>query len=263
MELPTEFTEPKSSSKIENFGMILFGPPKVGKTTFASEWPDNLMVECEPNGADWVRCKKVEVNSMAELREVYGLIRKDKSFKTVTIDSLDKVASWIEGEICAEMGLKNILDNKKGEKIGNQWGEYQERIMALVLGTLKIDRNILFLAHTKKAETDGNGTVINPKSINLYGSTATKVLAMINNIGYMYAREVPGGETKRFLSFKSGDSVEIGSRHPALRDKIIELPLGGAYKAFERCFTDKPAEVKKPQIKDPAKEAPKPAAATK
>jgi len=240
MELPKEYSEPKEMDKLEGFNMILFGPPKVGKTSFAADWPDSLIIECEPNGADHIRCKKVDVSSMDELRQVYQLVRQDTTFKTVVIDSLDKVSSWIEQEICKELGTTSIMESKKGERNGVQWGMYKERVLAFVLGTIKLGKNVIFISHTKKAETDGNGSIINPKSINLYGSTASEVLALVNNIGYMMAKEVEGGKVKHFVSFKAGQAVEAGSRNASLRDKVIEIPLGKGYEAIEQCFK-KPA----------------------
>lgn len=239
MQLPTEYSEPKNQG-LKNFNMILFGPPKVGKTSFAADWPDSLIIECEMNGADHIRCKKVDVNSMEELREVYKLVKEDKVFKTIVIDSLDKVAAWIEQEICSELGTTSIMESKKGERNGVQWGMYKERVLGFVLGTMKLGKNVIFISHTKKAETDANGSVINPKSINLYGATASEVLALVSNIGYMMAKEVEGGKVKHYVSFKAGQSVEAGSRSPALRDKIIEVPLGKGYEVFEQCFNPKP-----------------------
>lgn len=243
MELPKTYSEPDKGLP-PDFKMIIFGPPKVGKTTFASEWPNSILLECEPKGARYIRSKKLDINSLEEFREAYKLLKDDKEFDTVCIDSLDRVASWIEKEICVEMGIPNILAAKKGEQHGAQWGEYRERVLGFLEGCSRLNKRVIILAHTKKAETDGQGMVINPKTINIYGSTASQILALTENIGYMYAREVEQGRTKHYLSFRAGETVEAGSRHPALRDKILELPLGGGYKVFEACFAEPAAEPK-------------------
>ena len=253
MELPKEVSEVKHEGIPMDLVLIVFGAPKVGKTTFASEFPDSVLLECEPGGAKYVRCKKMDINSLQEFREAYMLLKNDTSFKTVTIDSLDKVASWLEAEICKEMGLSNIMDAKKGERHGSQWGEYKERVLAFVLGLQKLGKNIVLLAHTKNAETDGNGSVINPRTINLYGQTASQVMAAVENIGYMFAREVEGGVVKRYISFKGGETVIGGSRHPALRDKVLELPLGGGYKEFEKQFLPPQPAQEKPKVETKTK----------
>lgn len=245
MELPMIDSIPKLEGLPEKFSMLVFGPPKVGKTTFASEWPKAIILECEPGGADLVKCRKLDITCLPEFRAAYKLLVNDSTFETVVVDSLDRLGSWVEDEICAEMGLSNIMDSKKGERHGSQWGEYKARMLQAVSAMEKLNKKIIFLAHTKKNETDGNGLVINPKTINLYGATAIATMALIQNIGHMFAKEVEGGKTKRYLSFAPGMNVECGSRHPVLSDRILEIPKGKGYEVFSACFVPEKIEEKK------------------
>ena len=238
IELPTENSKPEITGIPDNFSMVLFGQPKVGKTTFAAEFPDSILLECESGGAKYTSCKKVDINNITELREAHKLLMSNETFKTVIIDSIDKVAEWLEAEICKSMNIKNIMETKKGERFGSQWGEYKENVLKTINAFLMLNKKVIFIGHLKKADTDGNGGVINPKTINIYGQTATHILSTIDNIGYMFAREDTNKKIKRYLSFKAGEMVESGSRCPAISDKVIELPLGKGYKAFEKCFTE-------------------------
>lgn len=235
MELPKEYHQPKIEGIPKKFGMIIFGPAKVGKTTFACEFPNSLIIEAEPNGADFQRCKKIDVTNLSQVREIYKLLKNDKTFETVIIDSLDKVASWIEDEICKEIGIQTIMDTKKGERHGVQWVLYKEQILKLAETFFSLEKRIIFLSHTKKLESDGMGNVLNPKTINLYGSTAPQLLARAENIGYMFCQKHEG-QVKHYLSFEPGINIEAGARHPALSGKIIELPKGEGYKSFESLF---------------------------
>jgi len=241
--LPTEFFEPKLEGIPKKLGMVVFGAAKVGKTTFASEFPNSLIIEAEPNGADYVKCKKIDVKSLKEIRDIFAKLKTDNTFETVIIDSLDKVSSWIEKEVCEEVGIKNIGETKKNEKFGTQWILYKEKVLSFVESFLKLDKKVIFLSHTKKTETDGFGTVLNPKTINLYGSTAIELLALVDNIGYMFCQKSEG-KIKHYLSFEGGLNVEAGGRHPALSGKIIELEKGKGYEAFESLFNIKKTEVK-------------------
>jgi len=240
LELPKEDYVPVIDGLPKKFSMIVFGPPKVGKTTFGSEFEKSLILELEPGGADHVRCRKLDISSLRDFRSLYKTLKEDTEYSTIVIDSLDKIASWIEDEICAEMGLTNIMDAKKGERHGSQWGEYKARVLGFLSGMSKLDKRVIFLAHTKRADIDNNGQAINPKTINLYGQCASQVLALVDNVGYMFAEEVEAGKVKHFLSFRPGAYVEAGARHPALSGKRIELPKGKAYAAFEDCFKPQP-----------------------
>lgn len=238
LALPKDFHIPKLEGIPKKLGMIVFGSAKVGKTTFASEFPNSLLIEAEPNGADFCKCKKMDVKSLDEVRGIFALLEKDTTFDTVIIDSIDKVASWIEIEVCKQIGINNILDTKKGEKFGSQWGVYKEKILNLIECFLTLNKKVIFISHTKKMEMDANGNVLNAKTINLYGSTAIDLLAIVDNIGYMYCQKVEG-KVKHFLSFEGGVNVEAGGRHPALSGKIIEIVKGKGYEAFANLFNKK------------------------
>lgn len=234
--LPTEDFVPEIGGIPKDFSMIVFGPPKVGKTTFGASWPKSLLLECESGGAKYVKSRKMDLSSLGELRKVWNLLKTDTAYENVVLDSLDRVAQWIEDEICAEMGLKNIMDAKKGERHGAQWGEYVQRVLMFLEGWKSLGKRLILLAHTKKAETDGQGLVISPKTINLYGQTASRVMAIVENIGHLYAVEGEGGNIQRILSFRAGTHVEAGSRHPLLTDRQIVLPRDGGYQAFAALF---------------------------
>jgi hypothetical protein len=197
------------------------------------------LLECEPGGATYVKCRKLDINSLTELRQAWSLLQKDTQYDTVVIDSLDSISQWIEEEICAEMGLKNIMDTKKGERHGAQWGEYCQRVLTILAGWKMLGKRLVFLAHTKKAETDGQGLVISPKTINLYGQAAGRVMAIVDNIAHLYAEETPEG-IQRVLSFRAGTHVEAGSRHPLLTDKKIVLGRENPYEDFAALFEVKP-----------------------
>jgi len=243
IELPTEYHQPKIEGIPKKFGMIIFGPAKVGKTTFACEFPNSLIIEAEPNGADFQRCKKIDVTNFLQVREIYKLLKNDKTFETVIIDSLDKVAGWIEDEVCKEVGINTIMDTKKGERHGAQWALYNEKILNFIDTFLSLEKRIIFLAHTKKLEADGMGNILNPKTINLYGKTTEDVLALIDNVGYMFCQKIEG-KVNHYLSFEPGINVTAGGRHPALSGKIIELPKGEGYKSFASLFEKPKKETK-------------------
>lgn len=236
LALPAEDHVPAPMDGIPmDLSMIVFGPPKVGKTQFGASFPKSILLECEPGGAKYQRCRKLDIESYDQLKEAYKLLSKDKTYETIVIDSLDRVAQWIEAEICREMGIGHIMAAKKGQKHGEQWGEYVKRALAFLEAWKHLGKRMIFLAHTKKVETDGDGLVISPKTINLYGQAANRVVSIVDNIGHLYAKD-DNGKTIRVLSFKPGVHVEAGSRHPALADKMIEIPAEKGYTTFEALF---------------------------
>jgi len=69
--LPKEKRKPKLEFP-EQATWLVYGPPKCGKTTSAATWPEPLIIECEPGGADYIEGYIVEIDSRARLGSGLG-----------------------------------------------------------------------------------------------------------------------------------------------------------------------------------------------
>ncbi len=95
MELPK--TVVKASRKSPK-NMIIYGPPKIGKTTVLSQLKDCLIIDLE-EGSDMVDALKIKVNNLKELGEVgKAIIQDGKPYKYVAIDTISKLEEWCEAE---------------------------------------------------------------------------------------------------------------------------------------------------------------------
>src|SRR6266496_1417977 len=47
--------------------LLLYGGSKAGKTTGCASLPDSLILELEPNGADFVAARKIDITGMPHL----------------------------------------------------------------------------------------------------------------------------------------------------------------------------------------------------
>ena len=50
--------------------LILYGVPKIGKTTILSHLPDCLIIDIE-SGSDYVDALKVKISTLSELKELW------------------------------------------------------------------------------------------------------------------------------------------------------------------------------------------------
>ena len=95
MELPKK--KVKASRKSPK-NMIIYGPPKIGKTTVLSQLDDCLIIDLE-EGSDMVDALKVKVSSLKELAEVgKAIVKEGKPYKYVAIDTISKLEEWCEDE---------------------------------------------------------------------------------------------------------------------------------------------------------------------
>ena len=76
MELPTKPQRVDLEGMPKDLSLLLFGPPKIGKSTFGASFPNSLLVECEPKGARYINGRVVQVTGLSELREVWKLLKE-------------------------------------------------------------------------------------------------------------------------------------------------------------------------------------------
>ena len=99
--------------------LLLYGAPKVGKTTMLSVLDDCLIIDTE-KGSRMIEGYIQEVNSREELINTLIEIKesKDVSYKYIAIDTIDKVAEWAERQVCKEEGVAAIGDLAFGKGYG-------------------------------------------------------------------------------------------------------------------------------------------------
>ncbi len=225
------------------FKMIVEGPSKVGKTTFAASFPDAIIIECEPGGAAHAGCYVLDVvtnrkDPLTGIRMAIEELKTDTRFRTVILDTIDAAADLVAREVCKKLNIETIADAPKGSRHGVQWEKYANEVTGLVGALIALPKNVIVLGHTKPATYDGEGdkrVMRNPEGLDIYGKAARILYARVDNIGHLKVVN-EGGQLKRVLSFRGGLDCTRGSRHPALSDKEILLPQVGGYSVFEALF---------------------------
>ena len=95
MELPKKVV--KASRKSPK-NMIIYGPPKIGKTTVLSQLKDCLIIDLE-DGSDMVDALKVKVSNLKELADLgKEIIKQKRPYKYIAIDTISKLEEWCESE---------------------------------------------------------------------------------------------------------------------------------------------------------------------
>ena len=128
-----------------------YGQPKIGKTTFASKWPNPIFVQTEDGAAGLAVSKIPETpcESWTELMDCLRVIAKDpQDRKTVVIDTLDRAEALAQAQVRDEhfQGCeKDYMSYHKGPAIAG-------KMMAELLSALDYIRkthsmNIVLLAH--------------------------------------------------------------------------------------------------------------------
>lgn len=228
MVLPTSPVKALSKSPRK---LLLYSPPKCGKTTAVSFLENYLILDFE-KGASFLDCVKIEVNSTAHLREIVEAVNAaGKPYKYGVVDTTTKLE---------EMVLPLAAELYRATPMGKNWGligtspDPQANILTLPNGggylylreayqkvTNAIDScfdRVIYLGHLKDKMLEKNGKEVSAKDIDLTGKIRNIVCANSDAIGYMYR---DGNQT--VVSFKTAQDIICGARPEHLREQEIVL----------------------------------------
>tara|TARA_R100000664_G_C2700194_1_gene100825 strand:+ start:137 stop:802 length:666 start_codon:yes stop_codon:yes gene_type:complete len=203
--------------------LLLYGAPKVGKTTMLSKLDDCLIVDTE-RGSRMIEGYISEVSSRDELIETLIELKesKDVKYKYIALDTIDKVAEWAEKRVCEEEGVRAIGDLA----FGKGYGMVREKVTQTIDAFKEVTEHLIIIGHRKVAYavTDGS-TIVIPESIDLTGKLKNVIMSGADAIGYVYR-----DEDELMVSFKANDAIEAGSRCPHLKGQEVKFDWKNIYK---------------------------------
>lgn len=141
--------------------LMVYGPPGIGKTTLASEFPDAVFLQIEdgtPGDAELTSFGKLD--TYGQVTEALGaLYAEDHQFKTLVIDSVTELQRLIYEETCArgdEYGnaKARIEDFGYGKGYVNAMQVASEFLTALNMLRNDKDMAIVLIAHSVVSRFD-------------------------------------------------------------------------------------------------------------
>ena len=230
MELPK--TVVKASRKSPK-NMIIYGPPKIGKTTVLSQLDNCLLIDLE-DGSDMVDALKVKANNLKELTEIgRAIIKEGKPYKYIAIDTISKFEDWCEEEgkkiyMKTPMG-KNFETKNPGMSILSlpNGGGYLYLRMAYKKWIDRLNKladRVILVGHLKDKMLEKKGKEVAVKDLDLTGKIKQITCANADAVGYIYREE-----DETMISFNSLEDVTAGSRCEHLKGKTMPLNWSEIY----------------------------------
>ena len=203
--------------------LLLYGAPKVGKTTALSQLDDCLIIDTE-GGANMIEGYVETANNREELIKILQDAQDGHEYKYVAIDTIDRIATWAEKAVCEEENVSAIQDLA----FGKGFGLVREKVLNTVHFLKEIFPHVIIIGHRKwaRAVVDSKA-IVEPESLDLTGKLKNMLMADCDAIGYVYRDEDKG---KLMVSFKANEALEAGSRSPHLRGKQMKLNWKNIYK---------------------------------
>lgn len=212
----------------------LYGAPFSGKTFFANQFPDPLMLNTDGNikfvDAPYIAIRDtVTVEGRLTKRylawEVFAdavaeLEKKQNDFKTIVVDLLEDTYEACRVYICDRQGWKHESDDSF-----RAWDMVTSEFLNTIKRLVSLDyENIILISHEDRSRdlTRKSGDKISSIRPNLREKVANKVAGMVDLVARIVA-----DDNDRVLSFKTSEVIFGGGR---LTVHNKEIPLD--YEAF-------------------------------
>ena len=234
IELPKTKTK---ASRINPRKIILFGKPKIGKSTALANLDDCLILDLE-GGTDYLDALKIdvmqisksnEISPIAALKQVIDSLKEANKAKNGfiykygaidTISVLEEMVLPIAKMLYQKTPMGRNFQGDNVLELANGAGyQYTRQALWMVLDELEeCFDTLIILAHLKDKLLEKEGKEMTERGIDLIGKSAAILSANVDAIGYMYRED-----NKTLVNFQPSESVTCGSRCEHLKDKKITL----------------------------------------
>ncbi len=250
MSLPTTRRKPIA---VNPGTLLIYAPPKTGKTTIVAQLENSLLMELEPRGADYVEGCVLDISKPSEFdKAMTDIETAGKPYKYIIVDTLTKLDEWSE-----IVGTYNYMQKAQG-KTFNREGKLSTGNMILHTDSRfetvhelpngagyqhsrqqmiewfdrasKLAEYVIFIAHIKdKMVETKNGDAVETSDINLTGKVKSILSSKVDAIAYLDRKD-----KQCFLNFDNEYKVVSGGRCSHLQGKILisEKQEGGSIKTF-------------------------------
>ena len=208
----------KVSRDLSGYITYIYGAPKTGKTTLASQMEGALLLAFEPGYHALPGVFAKDVTSWNEMKQIFRELKKDEvraHYKAVIVDTIDIASDRCKKYICSQNGIEDLGDLGYGKG----WTKFKDEFNEVFRGLTQLGYAVFFIGHDKETTLDKDKpterTVIRPAL-----STATRtVIAGLADI-YGYAHQKEAGQMS-VLTLRCGDgSIECGCRFKYMPEEI-------------------------------------------
>ena len=221
--------------------MVLFGKPKIGKTTVASLLDDNLIIEMEDRGADYVSGYIVDVRSAKELIEVAKELEKsEKRYKYITLDSATEMEDKIVMPLAIRLYQNTVMgkdykgDDLRKLPMGAGYYYIREAFTYIINLFSPLCETLILIAHCNEKQIDKKGEEMFELEMDLSGKLKRTIAAKADAIGYLYRKE-----NKTMINFNGGGDAIIEARSEHLSNKefvLVEKTTDGFVNYWDKIF---------------------------
>ena len=209
----------KVSKDLSGYITYIYGAPKTGKTTLATQMDGSLLLAFEPGYHALPGVMAQDVTSWTEMKQVCRELKKPEvqaTFKAVIVDTIDIAADRCKKYICQQNGIEDLGDLGYGKG----WSKFKEEFNEVFRGLTQLGYAVFFIGHDKEAtvtdpNTGAERIIIRPSLSN----TTKDIIAGMADI-YGYAHQLRKDEMSVLTLRDTSGLIDCGCRFKYIPNEI-------------------------------------------
>lgn len=204
----------KVSTDLSGYITFIYGAPKSGKTTLATQMPKALLLAFEKGYNALPGVMAQDVTSWGDMKQIFRELKKPEvknTFNSIIVDTIDIASDMCQKYICDQNGITTL--GQLG--FGKGWTFFKNEFSLVFRGLTQLGYAVVFIGHDKEVLDDnGNRTIRSA----LTSSVRTIITGMADIIGYAHQTK---GQPQSVLTIRCGDdSIECGSRFKYIKPEF-------------------------------------------
>ncbi len=237
LSLPTEATDPITD--LGGIMILIHGERKIGKTSLATMFGKTMLLAFEV-GYKGLRVFARDVPDWDHARGYLRLLRKDKSYKTVVIDTADIAYALCDLWVCKKNGIDDIAEMEWGKG----WRALRKEFETFLTDLVKTGKGVIILSHSQEREVKTRSGETYDRIMPTMAKAAREIIEGMADLMAYYQYD---GE-RRILTIEGDDHITAGHRFEERfrtpdGQRIRHIDMGSsrqeAYKNFVAAWTNK------------------------
>jgi hypothetical protein len=218
MLLPSKQTD--GVMQMETCSWLIYGQPGIGKSTFASNFPDVLFL-CTETSQRHLKIYRCDIpNWETYLKVVTELVAmKPLKYKTIVIDTIDLLYKMCLEYVSKKKGVDHVSD----ESHGKGWDALNQEFHSGLLKLLHLPAGKVLICHYKQREVKARGITYEKTIPSMSASCWRVVCAEVDVIGFCDFD--PESPQRRILRYRPELELEAKDRGGVFPIEPGYLPL--------------------------------------
>ena len=145
----TKLQPHKVSRDLSGYITYIYGAPKTGKTTLATQMPNSLLLAFEKGYNALPGVMAQDITSWAEMKQAVRELKKPEvkaMFSAVIVDTIDIASDMCQKYICNQKGIESLGDLGYGKG----WTAFKDEFNDMFRGLTQLGYAVFFIGHHKE-----------------------------------------------------------------------------------------------------------------